>query len=370
MTFSVLWKSHTFAVILAVLLMCCATVAFGGWTVLPEEMRISRDTVGASYDPEKGEFATFEEVIEELKKDGSIQRLARVALAHSHDYDPVFQKELCAELKRLAPREFAEAERSSGNLHNPKVIALYRFFEQAVQATPTVQNIKAKLAPFGLQVTKVDRGEKLHFVRVNDQLHFKCILSLGIGKTNEPSSVQQAVPQSESPIVSAARSQIGKTVMYDSGYVRLAYPMGDIPLARGVCTDVVVRALRDALKMDLQQLVHEDMTAAFSAYPNNWGLKQPDRNIDHRRVPNLKKYFERKGFSLAVSKKPEDYLPGDLVTCTVGGNRPHIMVVSDKKTAQGIPLIIHNIGSGTQEEDRLFSFPLTGHYRITKKIQG
>ena len=171
-------------------------------------------------------------------------------------------------------------------------------------------------------------------------------------------------PHSDNAIVTAARSQIGKTVTYNPEYVRLAYPMGDIPIEKGVCTDVVIRALRDASKMDLQQVVHEDMTAAFSAYPNNWDLKKPDRNIDHRRVPNLKKYFERKGFSLAVSKKPEDYLPGDLVTCTVNGNRPHIMIVSDKKTAQGIPLIIHNIGQGTREEDRLFSFPITGHYRV------
>ena len=140
--------------------------------------------------------------------------------------------------------------------------------------------------------------------------------------------------------------------------------MGDVPIERGVCTDVVIRALREALKMDLQQLVHEDMTAAFSAYPKNWGLKKPDRNIDHRRVLNLKKYFERKGLSVAVSEKPADYLPGDLVTCTVGISLPHIMIVSDKKTAQGVPLIIHNIGQGTQEEDRLFAFPITGHYRI------
>ncbi len=165
-------------------------------------------------------------------------------------------------------------------------------------------------------------------------------------------------------VVTAARSQIGKTLEYDSTYARLAYPMGDVPIEKGVCTDVVIRALRDALKVDLQQLVHEDMAAAFAEYPKNWGLAKPDRNIDHRRVPNLKKYFERKGFSVAVSKKAEDYLPGDLVTCTVNGKLPHIMIVSDRKTAAGVPLIIHNIGRGTQEEDRLFEFPITGHYRV------
>ena len=165
-------------------------------------------------------------------------------------------------------------------------------------------------------------------------------------------------------IVSAARSQIGKTTIYDPSYVGLKYPGGDVPIERGVCTDVVIRALRDALKVDLQKLVHEDMKAAFSQYPKRWGLSQPDRNIDHRRVSNLRKYFERKRYTIAVTKRKEDYLAGDLVTCTVPPNRPHIMIVSDKKTKEGVPWVIHNIGAGTQEEDRLFEFPITGHYRI------
>ena len=127
--------------------------------------------------------------------------------------------------------------------------------------------------------------------------------------------------------------------------------------------DGVVRALRTALNLDLQQAVHEDMRAAFSAYPDNWGLRKPDPNIDHRRVLNLMRYFERQGYSLAITKRAGDYLPGDLVSCTVG-KRPHIMVVSDRKTPGGLPLVIHNIGRGTREEDRLFAFPLTGHYRV------
>ncbi len=167
-----------------------------------------------------------------------------------------------------------------------------------------------------------------------------------------------------SPIVAAARSQVGKTVSYDPSYIGLAYPNGDLPIEKGVCTDVVIRALRDAFKIDLQKLVHEDMKAAFSAYPTIWGLKKPDPNIDHRRVPNLKTYFNRGGFSLPVTRLAEDYLAGDLVTCTVGRNLAHIMIVSDKKTARGVPLVIHNIGSGTKEENRLFDFPITGHYRI------
>jgi uncharacterized protein len=164
------------------------------------------------------------------------------------------------------------------------------------------------------------------------------------------------------PIVAAARSQIGRTVTYDPAYVRLEYPMGDVPIDRGVCIDVVIRALRDAINTDLQKLIHEDMKAAFSAYPTIWGLRRPDRNIDHRRVPNLKCYFKRKGLSLRVSQDKQDYLPGDIVTCSVS-NRPHIMIVSDRKTSGGVPLVIHNIGRGAQEEDSLFEFKITGHYR-------
>lgn len=163
-----------------------------------------------------------------------------------------------------------------------------------------------------------------------------------------------------------ARQQIGITVEYDPSYVTLRYPGGDVPADRGVCTDVVIRACR-GIGIDLQKEVHEDMKKAFSTYPHNWGLKRPDKNIDHRRVPNLRTYFKRRGWELPISQKADDYLPGDLVTCTVAGNLPHIMIVSDCKTANGTPLIIHNIGAGTEEEDALFAFPLTGHYRIRSK---
>ena len=154
------------------------------------------------------------------------------------------------------------------------------------------------------------------------------------------------------------------TVRYVSSYQKLAYPNGDVPREQGVCVDVVIRAMRDAKRGDLQQLVHEDMKAHFDAYPKNWGLKTTDRNIDHRRVPNLQCFFKRKGWALSVTKKASDYQPGDFVTCLVAGRLPHIMVVSDRKATDGTPLVIHNIGSGTQEENRLFVYPLTGHFRI------
>lgn len=168
----------------------------------------------------------------------------------------------------------------------------------------------------------------------------------------------------QNPLVLAAREQIGKTIQYDAKYKPLNYPNGDVPIDRGVCADVVVRAFRTGLAQDLQQLVHEDMTRNFSSYPDRWGLLQPDFNIDHRRVPNLQTYFERMGYALEVSQHADEYRPGDLVTCIVPPNLPHIMVVSDKTNSDGDPLVIHNIGAGTREEDRLFKFKITGHYRV------
>ncbi len=165
--------------------------------------------------------------------------------------------------------------------------------------------------------------------------------------------------------VDAARSQVGTTVRYDPNYYTLSYPNGDVPLNGGVCTDVVIRALRSSYQMDLQKLVHEDMQKALAQYPKKWGQKSTDKNIDHRRVLNLQTYFKRKGYELPISSNPQDYQAGDLVTVTLPGNLPHIMVVSGKNALMTkTPLVIHNIGAGTQEENRLFEFEMTGHYRI------
>ncbi|HUS35101.1 MAG TPA: DUF1287 domain-containing protein, partial [Verrucomicrobiae bacterium] len=160
-----------------------------------------------------------------------------------------------------------------------------------------------------------------------------------------------------------ARDQIGVTVSYDPAYRKLAYPNGDVPMKTGVCCDVVIRALRKQ-SVDLQKEVHDDMSAHFSEYPRSWGLKKPDPNIDHRRVPNLITYFKRKGYSVAVTKKADDFAPGDIVTWVLPGALTHIGIVSDRKTTGGDPLIIHNIGSGTREEDILFAYPISGHFRL------
>jgi uncharacterized protein YijF (DUF1287 family) len=164
--------------------------------------------------------------------------------------------------------------------------------------------------------------------------------------------------------LAAAKAQIGKTLLYDPQYTALAYPGGDVPIERGVCSDVIIRAFR-SVGLDLQSAVHEDMQRAWSAYPKQWGLRKPDPNIDHRRVPNLMTFFQRRGKWLAVTNTPEDYRPGDLVTCTVPPNLPHIMIVSDEVSSidPARRLIIHNIGQGTCAEDRLFEFAITGHYR-------
>ena len=167
-------------------------------------------------------------------------------------------------------------------------------------------------------------------------------------------------------IVVAARSQIGVTVSYDPSYQKLDYPNGDVPRGRGVCSDVVIRALRDARGIDLQKLVHEDMKAHFVMYPSltRWLMFKTDTNIDHRRVLNLERFFGRSGWSLEVTQDAAYYLPGDIVTCRLGGEVPHIMIVSDRKSPRGIPLAIHNIGGGTREEDCPFEYKITGHYRL------
>jgi uncharacterized protein len=163
-------------------------------------------------------------------------------------------------------------------------------------------------------------------------------------------------------LVRAAREQTKTRVTYDATYTRIGYPMGDVPADRGVCTDVVIRACR-ATGIDLQVLIHEDMRANFQRYPARWGLTKTDTNIDHRRVPNLQTFLERKGARLNDASAAK-YLPGDLMTWMLPGNLPHIGIVSDREASDfGRPLIIHNIGAGTVEEDLLFAYPITGHYR-------
>jgi uncharacterized protein YijF (DUF1287 family) len=171
-------------------------------------------------------------------------------------------------------------------------------------------------------------------------------------------------------IAIAAQAQINVTMHYDPAYRRLAYPGGDVPKERGVCTDVVVRALRTARSLDLQQLVHEDIKANWDAYPHQrrWRQDKPDPNIDHRRVPNLMTYLRRAGWGRVPTRAAADYLPGDVVAWDLGRGILHIGIVSDLKTAAGVPLVIHNIGAGAREEDILFHHAVIGHYRLPARL--
>jgi uncharacterized protein YijF (DUF1287 family) len=162
----------------------------------------------------------------------------------------------------------------------------------------------------------------------------------------------------------AAIERTHHRVRYDSAYVRIPYPNGDVPADTGVCTDEVIRAYR-ALGIDLQKEVHEDLIRNFSDYPNQrrWQLAHADSNIDHRRVPNLMVFFSRKGEVLPVTNRGEDYAPGDLVTWDLGGNVPHIGIVVDQRAHASRYMVVHNIGKGPRLEDVLFSWRITGHYR-------
>ncbi len=168
----------------------------------------------------------------------------------------------------------------------------------------------------------------------------------------------------------AAIERTEHRVRYDGAYIAIPYPGGDVPADQGVCTDVVIRLYR-TLGVDLQKRVHEDMTLHFDRYPSKalWGLKRPDPNIDHRRVPNLQAFFSRHGQTLPVSTQVEDYRAGDIVTWMLPGNLPHIgALVNERSPLSGAPLVVHNIGRGPQLEDVLFAYPMTGHYRYEPDV--
>ena len=176
-------------------------------------------------------------------------------------------------------------------------------------------------------------------------------------------TLANASPELRAFLASAAE-QTKITTGYDPSYVALKYPGGDVPPETGVCSDVLVRAFRKA-GLDLQKAIHEDMTAAWSAYPRQWGARRPDSNIDHRRVPNLMTYFERRGKALSQTTNRDDYLPGDIVAWDLGRGVEHIGIVSDHTSEPDSHLlIIHNIGAGTRAEDVLLNWKIIGHYRF------
>ncbi len=170
-------------------------------------------------------------------------------------------------------------------------------------------------------------------------------------------------------LAESALELTSEPVDYDPSYYTISYPNGDIPRNKGVCTDVIIRAYRK-MGIDLQKEVHEDMKANFSKYPRIWGLNKPDKNIDHRRVPNLMVFFERFGDVKPITHNPSDYNPGDIVCWNLGGAVTHIGFVVNKKTADGKRYkVVHNIGAGQVLEDCLFSYKIIGHYRYGSNMQ-
>jgi uncharacterized protein len=194
-------------------------------------------------------------------------------------------------------------------------------------------------------------------------LFVSAVSTFSLAQTNYAGTISRE--EFRQRLVAAAVERTQHSVRYLSDYIRIPYPEGDVPADTGVCTDEIIRSYR-AVGVDLQKEVHEDMLQHFEAYPTRrrWRLAHPDANIDHRRVPNLMAFFERKGESLPISNRPSDYSPGDLVTWDLGGGVPHIGIVVDQKTQRSRPyMVVHNIGEGPKMEDVLFNWKITGHYR-------
>lgn len=177
-----------------------------------------------------------------------------------------------------------------------------------------------------------------------------------------PPSLKPVPPAHVAKLLDSISQQVKVTRSYDPSYVNLKYPGGDVPASTGVCADVVVRAFR-AQGVDLQQALHEDMSKAFHDYPKKWNLTRPDANIDHRRVYNLMRFFERSGKAQPITQDPADYLPGDVVAWDLGKGQAHIGIVTHHQTADGVPLMAHNIAYGTTIENVLFYWRIIGHYR-------
>lgn len=152
------------------------------------------------------------------------------------------------------------------------------------------------------------------------------------------------------------------------GYIAMAYPMGDVPRSIGVCTDVIIRALRNA-GIDLQKELHDDIRRARSAYPMVKGTGDP--NIDQRRVATILPYFKRH-WQLHTSRldDPADPLrPGDVIFMDTFPRKPgpdHIGILSDRLDEQGLPLVINNWTDGTvtQEMDLLTFVPVLYRFRL------
>lgn len=186
----------------------------------------------------------------------------------------------------------------------------------------------------------------------------------------KPEAASRALdPHICSAILDKAKSMVDAEIEYDPAYYKLDYPGGDVPSEVGVCADVVIRSLR-AIGVDLQLLIHEDMSTSFGDYPKLWSLAEPDKNIDHRRVPNLMAFFSRKHSTMPLLAEASDYAPCDIVAWDLGGGVTHIGIVSDTflSNSSSRPAVIHHIGGRPSMEDVLFSWRMIGHFRLQARV--
>ena len=164
-------------------------------------------------------------------------------------------------------------------------------------------------------------------------------------------------------LAAAALAHSGDAVSYDPAYYRIAYPNGDVPSNKGVAADVLVRCFR-SMGLDLQELVHVDMAGHFRLYPQLWGAAGPDTNIDHRRVANLQRFFERHGETIETTRNTADYRPGDIVVWSLANAETHIgIVVPGPGDRGGEAWVVHNMGTGVKWENVLFDYPIQRHFR-------
>lgn len=202
---------------------------------------------------------------------------------------------------------------------------------------------------------------KEHFVELKDPL-----IENSSKISIQENKVEDEVSYFRKKLSEKALEIVDPSVVYTPDYVNISYPNGDVPAKTGVCTDVIIRAYRK-LGIDLQKEVHEDMKLYFSIYPKHWGNKKTDTNIDHRRVPNLETFFERKGKKLAVTNNPDDYKTGAIVTWMIDSKMPHIGIVTNQLSKDGKRrLIVHNVGAGQVLEDCLFKYQIIGHFVYEK----
>jgi len=259
----------------------------------------------------------------------------------------------------LSSEQIALADNSSVNIESSKDKSPKEILKKSLSKEANLLNNEASQDMIGS--TEISEMPSQDLIRMLEASMQKQAIPQVFDRTQNPIIANRFFTNKE--LAYQAELRLQSSVTYDGRYLKIGYPMGDVPSNMGVCTDVVIRSLR-GLGVDLQQRVHEDMKRHFRSYPNKWQLSRPDSNIDHRRVPNLMTYFKRAGASLRISRNPSDYHPGNIVAWEMGNGMTHIGIVSTSVSPKtGNPLIVHNIGVGPELSDILFDFKIIGHYK-------